>query len=324
MTQAEFHGRRAGRDEATVAATNYTAAWLVVHFLQTGPEKYRGAFERYLRLVAEGKSHHDAWNRAFAGILEREIDRAIRERLEDRRDPGLRTDYDPPPAPAITERAMSDAEVHVAWIKARATGSIANPAPADRIDVQEALAREPNNPDALFMRAYLHLHANRFDEAEADARRAMELRPNDPRYVEGLALIYRDVVDQKGVRRWEDRLDALLPRLTAPTASPNALNTFAWIAAQRGRPAEGLEPSKRSIRADPGCSACYDTLAALLYLSNDIEAAIGAQQLAMNLMPERAESPGAVRRMKQYQAALLSKRAANDPAWKPPPLELDD
>ena len=327
MTAVEFYGYAAEGEEARTKVTfrNYTGAWAVVHFLRTGPQKYRTMFDAYLRLLAGGKSHRAAWESAFSGTTTMEIERAMLERLDDQHTPGLRTDYTYPPAPKIAERLMTDAEVHLAWIKARALRVGDAPVGEDALDVEQALKSAPNDPEALFARARLELMSGQPEAAEADARRAMQLRPDEIRYVEGLVLIYTRLPPKDGEAQADaqKRLEELLPRLTSPNASPSALNTFAWIAAKRGRPEEGIGPSMRSVQNDPGCWECYDTLAALLYQKNDIEAAIGAQQLAMNLLPERAQVPAIGRRLQQYKAALVAKRRASDPtSWKPPPIDL--
>jgi tetratricopeptide (TPR) repeat protein len=322
MGGAEFYGFRASGEHARgeTMARNYTASWVYVHFLKTGPPRYQKAFDDYLRRVAAGASHRAAWTAAFQGISHAEIDAAIQERFEDENNPGLRTEYEHPKPPPMSERVMSDAEVHVAWTKVRAK-SQRDRIGEDLVDVEEALAREPNNAAAIFARARVHLGAGRLADAEVDARRAMQLQPDELRYVEGLVAIYQAMDRKSASPSWE-RLEPLLAKLSSPAASSSALNTFAWIAALRGRPDQGLEASKRSIQKDPACWACYDTLAALLYQKDDVEAALGAQQLAANLLPERQQVGSVLQRLKQYQGVVAAKQAARDPAWKPPPLDL--
>src|SRR5262249_11556737 len=149
--------------------------------------------------------------------------------------------------------------------------------------IDEALRQDPRNPWALFALAGTMVAKRRWDDAQQYVEQALALRPDEPRFVEGLGkILFLVDVKKADEPRW-DRLDALRSRLVAPGASASALNDVAWNAAIRGRPDDGLELSRRSLAADPSCAHCYDTLAALLYEKGDVEAAIATQTLAVNL-----------------------------------------
>jgi len=299
----DFYGPRALPVDARDAlrTRNYLGAWAIVHFLKTGPPKYQRAFDAYLRLVLAGKAHRSSWDSAFAGIPAGEIESAMKQRLDRPHTHRLRTKYAPPPPPPIAERSMSDAEVHLAWFRVR-SGDRAERAVEGEADVEEALRREPDNPEAIFARALLHLKARRLVEAEADARRALELRPEELRYVEGLVHISTAGRSLQDWKLWK-KLEPLLERLGDPSATASALNMSARLSIVRRRPDEGLAAAKLAIQKDPACWECYETLAGLLYEKQDFDAALGAMQLAVNLVPEHLASPALLDRLKGYEAA---------------------
>jgi len=320
-----FYGldQKSDRARATQRLRHYVGAATMVTWLRTGP--YAKQFALYLNRLSQARSDDDAWNTAFRGVDPGTLDAAFRQALDNRANPGLRTSYEYPETAAHTQRLMSDAEVHLAWIKVRRARAPLKQQGNNEADVVAARATAPNDPEVWFARAAVSLSARRIPESVADIERAMEARPEEARFLEGLFLVrYVEDVRRTQPPRW-DRVEALAARVRrAPQASWLALNEAAWLYALREQPDSGLEMSKESIRREPGCSECYDTLAALLYQKGEIEAALGSQQRALSLAREGRIAKGELERLRLYEVAVTGKIAAERDgiAWERPPLRL--
>lgn len=304
--------------------SNYIASGSWVGWLRTGP--YARHFEEYLRALSEARSDHEAWSRAFRGVDIATIDAAWRKSLESRFDTVQRTKYELPAVPAPTHRFLDDAAVHLAWIDARwDTAARGEKQRRDFADIAEAELRAPGDALVAFARGGVRLQAGLLDLAIADVEKAIALRPGETRFLEGLLSIrYRQDL-RASPPRW-DRVEALAARLrAAPDASYRALNSVAWLSALRATPDDALEISKRSIRREPGCFACYDTLAALLYQSGDLEGALGSQQRALSLAGEGRVEDDIVSRLRFYERTWTSKQTAlrAGTSWTAPELTLE-
>ncbi|MEJ7730584.1 MAG: hypothetical protein WKG00_15355 [Polyangiaceae bacterium] len=320
-----FYGldQKVDRARATQRLRHYVGAATMVTWLRTGP--YAKQFALYLSRLSQARSDDDAWNTAFRGVDPGTLEAAFRQALDNRANPGLRTSYEYPEPAAHTQRLMSDAEVHLAWIKVRRARAPQKQQGNNQADVEAALATAPSDPEVWFARAAVSLSSRRIPESVADIERAMEARPEETRFLEGLFFVrYMEDLKRTQPPRW-DRVEALAARLRrAPQATWLALNAAAWLYAVREQPDAGLEMSKESIRREPGCGECYDTLAALLYQKGDIEAALGSQQRALSLAREGRISGEELERLRLYESAVTGKIAAKRDgiAWERPPLRL--
>jgi tetratricopeptide (TPR) repeat protein len=320
----QFYGLDLGGHDAggVRKVRNYIAAGSMVSWLRTGP--YAARFQAYLHGLGKARSDEQAWRQAFAGVDPATIDAGWRKALDTPVDTVQRTPYEFPPVPAPTHRLMSDAEVHLTWIKARFGDRGKQALRLDLADIDEAVRSAPNDPQVIFARAGLKLAAGRLDEAAADIERALAARPGETRFLEGmLSLRYRQDLET-AQPRW-DRVEELAAQVRARRdASWNALNTAAWISALRSRPAEGLPLAIESIERQPGCGHCYDTLAALLYQKGDLEGALGSQQRATSLAREGRVDREALKRLRFYEEAWRARAAAEraGASWVAPPLRL--
>jgi tetratricopeptide (TPR) repeat protein len=324
-TAKTFYGldRNIDRERATQRLRHYVGAAAMVTWLRTGP--YAKQFALYLHRLGQARSDDDAWNAAFRGVDAGTLQAAFRKALDTHANPGLRTSYEYPEIAPHTQRLMSDAEVHLSWIKVRRARGTRKQQRDNEADVRAALASAPNDPEVWFARAANSLFTGRITASVADIERALAARPEETRFLEGLFFLrYLEDVRLTQPPRW-DRVEALAARLRrAPQAAWPTLNAAAWLYALREQPDAGLEMSKESIRREPGCSECYDTLAALLYQSGDIEAALGSQQRALGLAREGRISRGELERLRLYESAVAGRIAAerNGTAWERPPLRL--
>ena len=79
-------------------------------------------------------------------------------------------------------------------------------------DIRQALARNPNDPDALTLMAAVERAGNRLAEAQAALALACVVRPDDAALVYNLALVCRERGDVATVRDCAGRLDRMAQR----------------------------------------------------------------------------------------------------------------
>jgi tetratricopeptide (TPR) repeat protein len=107
-------------------------------------------------------------------------------------------------------------------------------------DCNEALEKLSDFPEMYCFRATCHAGLNQFDEAVADARKAVELEPDNVSYAEILAWAYeRGDRDQDALAAYRD-----LARLKPDNAEYQA--KLGWYAYRMGELQESIEASRRS------------------------------------------------------------------------------
>src|SRR5262249_48955323 len=153
-----------------------------------------------------------------------------------------------PIAPLQHERPLSDAEVHLLWARLRRWQGPG--ATAARIDLDEALARDPGSAEVQYWRGLFAAKQGQHAEAERALTLAVETSPAEPRYLLGLATFYRS----KGRR---DRLAAVASQLASLARSPQELSFLGRYYADTARPDEGLSFAERAVKADPTCWGCF-------------------------------------------------------------------
>lgn len=255
------------------AYLNYAGAWKLVHLLSSPPHRRR--FIAFLRALHAGVTPTDAWRMTFGDVGD---DRIAEQYHSYGKRLGLRVyqrthvprkGYRPPGV-----RALRTGEAHAVWLRIyMAGGSIFRSTYRKALDEHlAAMAREdPRWSGVLFWRAlettwsgvaFGAVHAERL------LRRYVRRQPDDARAWSSLVSIgFGRLVDEDklgiddpapaGLAEMEPDVRELLRHAT----SPSALNEVGWYYALRRQPHIGLAFAFRSVRGDPTCGGCFDTLA---------------------------------------------------------------
>jgi tetratricopeptide (TPR) repeat protein len=311
------------------ASFHYAGAWLLVHMLNQGPGHQRTRFYSYLNALASGQSPEAAWRGSYGELNLEHLDQECRRYMISTWD-ALVADFRPAPAVISPARQLTDSQVHLTWERLR-DNSAAGRATA-RLDLQEALAREPGSAEANY-RLALRLAGEQPQDAERLLRAALAVHPQEPRYWHAMfrvrlhaqALSPDSEDGAAGVQQ-------AFAQLVSLGRSARALDTIARYHTEREQLDEALDFAQRSVDRDPGCWACRDTLAQILSKMDSPAEALAEQRRAINLLPEGLSLPSLHRRLKQYLQATWTKcrrtplgavppeacRALTGPAETPP------
>jgi tetratricopeptide (TPR) repeat protein len=274
----------------------YAAAWLLVHRLVMDGAELQRRFLGYLARLSSGAGHESAWRESFGDIGPEELDRKIRAYALQREVPIRRIPHRPgPAAPPASERTLADAEVHLLWASLlpwqRAGAEAAR-------QVAEALRQAPRSAEAHYWKGQLLVHRGRFREAERALRKALELRPDEPRTLWALAWA---MIQER--RRGGDLRDVepFVRRLEERAPSPHALNFVAWYWGRAGRPDHGLSVARRALQAAPSCWRCAETMAALFFAKGRPREALALQRRALKMLPPHVSASQTLARLRSYE-----------------------
>lgn len=195
--------RSADDDEAGVAS--YGQYWLAAHYFLFTQER-RGQLVQYISALNQGRSHEQA-AAAFTGGME-QLDNDLRSYL--RRN---RFSYLPVPLPANimvapTVRVLPPGEGAIIDLELQASRYLTteeNVALANRIG--EVVSRFPDDAAVSALHARALLDAERYDEAEIAADRALAIAPNHPR-----ALVYKGLAMLHARKAADGEMDAAFVR----------------------------------------------------------------------------------------------------------------
>ncbi|HEX7622131.1 MAG TPA: hypothetical protein VF400_01070 [Anaeromyxobacteraceae bacterium] len=239
-----------GQVDAAVVRRPNLSSWVLYHYLWN---KQSRQFSEYQRRLSDGEAPASAWRAAFpeydpgdARALEKldgELDRYRRG--------GRFTSYEVP-LPSLEvrleEAPLSTADLHVIMARARFVDSREAVAQY-KVELDEALAEDPQHPEALGRRAQL----DRKPTPDA-LRAAVKARPADWRawYYLAQQLEAGDPAEREASYR---KAVALGPDAAAPH------NALSWLLAESGRPREALPFANRAVDLAPWNPAFVDTLA---------------------------------------------------------------
>lgn len=263
-------------------ARHYGTAWALVHFLVN--QRASGFNDLQLRF-ARGQDPDAAWREVFP-MWDRRDPKAMAA-LDDElggylaRGKFAYRDVQLPPAPPVTERPLTAAEVHgtrlsLPWPNA---GKGVDKALV-RAEVQEALEHDPASVSGLMVLA--SLEKSRAGEL---AKRAVQGHPEDARA--WLLLVPFIPASEAALR-----LEVLERAVEADPASASALNDLAWELLGKGRAAEALPIANRAVGLSPGTSAILDTQAGVLEALGQCAEALRAQHRAIDVLPEGTAEAG--------------------------------
>lgn len=281
--------------------TNYAASWALVHMLLDGPASYQRRYESFVRLAKSGQSLEAAFARAFGDLTPRQLDDDFRLYLAKREIGVWRAPYTRPPArPALTERYLTDAEVHLLWAElAPWTGPRASFAARE---LDEASKSAPGWLDATYYRGLFSYVRGDLKDAETKVQSALTAAPEDPRFLLGLLLIA--IGRQHGDVTKDPRILDVALRLARVARSASELNDAADTLRQFSRPGDALPLAERAVALVPFDSAILDTLANVLFDLGRVEQAVDVQTRAVAFLDEQPpDHRGYEERLARYKAA---------------------
>ena len=94
----------------------------------------------------------------------------------------------------------------------------------------EVLSREPNNIEVLYTRALAHEQLGNIDSTEADLRRILKLKPNNPDALNALGYTLADQTN-----RYSEALQLISQALELKPESPAIIDSMGWVLLKLGR-----------------------------------------------------------------------------------------
>lgn len=314
-----------------VVAGNRAGAWALVHLMRDPGGPFGARFEAYLALITGGHEPTAAFKRAFAGVGHNEIEGRYQAALRDPKRHYLQGDYRQPDVAVGPVRVLTDAEVHLLHAAMRPCVDLRGRDPGTpthlsgmckvwgdeqgvrRVhhDIGAAASTAPDSPEVQLWVARLAAREGRRNQAIDLLREAATHdRPGDLVHLELFRLL-RDEAELHPGLDTRAEADAALIQLRKRATSAAALNAVARYLLDRGRVEEAGWAAEHAIAADPSCSICYDTYAALFQTAGDLPRAHWMQTVAVNITPDGYDP-----------AALVERWYTLDELRRPPPLEL--
>jgi Tfp pilus assembly protein PilF len=268
-----------------------TATVLVHYLLHEEPRR----FAELERRLARAEPPDAVWRTVFPEWAPETrdgpeaLDRALVAHVQAGRDDERTLPFERGARPA--KRLMTPGEVHTVRLTLPrfARGDAAGGVAAERAEMEEALAEDPDHVVALQVRAAFE----NLDPLPL-ARRAVKAHPDDVRAWLWLAAAAGDAGAEAERRGALERAVAVAP------GSAMAANNLAWSLTQRGETGRALPLAERAARLAPGDPAVLDTLAAVLEGSGRCVEALEAAERALELVPdgtsEAARAPWTQRR----------------------------
>ena len=295
---------------------HYFAAWKAVHLLSTSAEDYHRRFRRYLALLGAGANNENAWTEAFAGIPFKKLSAEYKKHQRRYRIKLWKVPFKPQAIirdPVI--RRLRPGEVHARWAQLQMIRahnkkpSKPNLGPV-RAHLDLAARDDANWSGTTFWRAALEFQAKAPQtETLRLLRKYLAAEPNDARARLGVlrarmrAIVPEDYVGLGPEPLGLAELEADVMELVRVSQTAAELHQIAWYFALRKNSATGLSFVRRALAADPGCAACMDTHALLLFHAGRAGQALALQRQAMNMMDEDEVSAGARQRLEHYRMA---------------------
>ncbi|HEY4158880.1 MAG TPA: hypothetical protein VGM29_12315 [Polyangiaceae bacterium] len=293
------------RDDRLRSLSLYLGAWAFVHMLHDGPEPYPALFKQFLERTRNSQVAV-AWQATFGNLSMADLDRDFRRYLARREvalfSYGRRTD---PPTP-IAERALTDADIHVLW--ARLSPADDAHVLAARQDLDEAVSAAPNAAEPRYFRGLYWLYHHQAALAESDLRAAVDLSPQDPRFLLGLATLRAQQEQNVRIQAGDAVLQAAEP-LSKLANSTLQFRALALIYAEAGDPERALAFADRSVELSPIDFAALDTRASILAELGRAREAVAVELRAIAFMPEGRNVPELSEHLRAYQVKARQTQA---------------
>jgi tetratricopeptide (TPR) repeat protein len=291
---------------------HYMSAWALVHYLQNGPDERRARFRSFMRATAAGAPAATAWATTVGQVPLETMEREYRAYLTawswDRFVyPLPKLDV----APVEGVRALSDAETAIQW--ARLLGEKETKALAATA-LQEAIAHEPSSPEVAYRAGSDALLRGRPHEARLHFERALARDPNEPRALFGFVLAR--VTEAAGRPLSNEAraatLDALA-RLEKSAKTADQLDLVARTLLSEPTLDGALRAAERAVALDPGYFDALATRAEVHFARGEGAKAVADQERAIAILPERVDAQKYLARLETYRAASAPRRVSAGP-----------
>jgi Flp pilus assembly protein TadD len=284
--------------DMVTAARYYAGAWILVHMLRNGPERYRERFGVFASALNAGESADKAWGHALAGLDEGTLQRDFMAyartsvwTLVERNTPARSW--------PSTIRSMRPAEVHLLWARV-APGSPDGRSVAKK---QIALADQlgTDSAEVAYVEGCLATALEQYSDASTAFRTAVTLSPHEPRYLFGLALSLS--TEPRGPSEHAQEIARTYTDLMAVAKSPEQGALVAGFLMATSHPDDALEQAARAVRRDRRCSLCARVLARILVERGDVPAGIAVIEQALSASPDSPQDRALLEALEMYRRA---------------------
>lgn len=298
----------------------YASSWLWVRYLN---DVHPDAFAQLQQRLGRAEEPRDAFRAAFGHLSETALTRGAAAYLEQNETRLYRMPFAPPRV-AVSERPLSDAEVHVLRAQMRLVAPLSEETlprlggaqlPTTRRERLAAVEEEVARALAL--------------EPELVAARvlAARLAETPEEMVEGLRALVRDhptegeawkaLARSLGADDAGERLEALAQAHALMPHDVQVLDDLAWAQTREGRWEEALPLAERAVALAPWAPLYADTLAGALHAAGRCREALAQQRRALDLLDEHAsrrERADMLQRLEDYARTCSPARPASEAA----------
>jgi alginate O-acetyltransferase complex protein AlgJ len=195
------------------------------------------------------------------------------------------------------------------------SGAAINRSSADSRAIVGHRSLSPASPDGHFARGEVKLHRGQLEEAERDMRRAVELAPEDPRFLNGLSSILQRL------GRWEEGLDCARSAVEADPSNGHFHSTLAYAGWRCGALAEAEKAARSAVALDPTNPHIRGLMANFLMEHGELGEAVIHASRACALAPDQASFHHLLSRILARQKRLQEAVAASQRAIELNPKE---
>jgi Flp pilus assembly protein TadD len=267
-------------------ARNYAASWMLLHMLLHEDFPYAVEFRRRFEHRNQQQGTGAALDRILLDQLPSELDRDLAAYLNSAIRWRQRHRPAAPPLKELEIRALSESDTLLLWAGLDDfKGAQSSRAQRRLLAAKEAA---PGDPEADFWLGRWHARQAGAQAAVEHYKSALQVKPNEPRYLLALAAVYcggasKDVWPKN---EREARLEKVMMALEKTAKTPRQLNAVATYRLVRADYPGATELSRRARESAPDCWECFHTSAAAAFMADDHAQAIQLQKGALSRLPE--------------------------------------
>jgi tetratricopeptide (TPR) repeat protein len=306
---------RASYEQKRSRSVHYGMARLLVHLLMHGEQSYAHEFRKLWQTppsFQKGTALADVVYRVPSARLDADLKAYLQKA------PPWRQHHAPaPPSQELRQRTLADAEVLVWWARLDSfRGKFAARAHQRLEEAQRASGSNNPGAPAFWLARYEQLNGSS-SKAKQLYQDALNTEPDNPDYLYGLLDLYWGSANGTS---WAEAAKSTSVTTTIQALKLNArtaiqLNAVAGHELFSGDVPGALATSARARKLGPDCWQCFHNHAAALFASGETNAALEAEQGALNRLPENAEPRIATLLQKSvafYDAAVHAPASVRD------------
>ncbi len=312
--RAEFYADQADAngllsfEQKEKRARHYGAAWLLVHMLMNEKLEYADLFRAKLAgnpSANKGEALNELITDVPPGQLDSDFQAYLQKAIP------WRQHHASPPAPLakLKRRELPEHELFVWWARLDPFGGDKWARALQHLEAAKK-ASPAQDGRALF---WLGRHAVLRKDSRQGAERyneALAREPANPQYLFGLLDLYWNEQAWADAAR-DEKVIKLIAELAKTARSARQHNAVAAHRLFSGDVGGALTSSAEACKLGPDCAPCFHNRAAALFASGSVQEAVQAELDAINRLPE--SSAGSFAAL-FAQALDFYQRAARDPA----------